>query len=101
MVHDQTGLVTVVDEAPGGLEFPIDRGMTTLAILPNSVLLHWIGGACDERVEVAVSSEGGMTFIVKSITAPGACDLGGVTRAVLIHLMNPVDTSRTTVRFEP
>ena len=102
VLTDKTGAVirvtTVmrVDPAP-----PIDRGMMTFADEPNAVMAHWIGGACDENVEILVTPDGGTTITVSPNSRPEACDLAGVPRYVMIYFAGPVDVSRTTIRFEP
>ena len=102
VLTDQTGTVTRVttlegmDPAP-----PIPRGMMTFAERPNSVLAHWIGGPCDQSVAIGVTPDGGVTITVTTTVKDGPCDLVAVQRYTIIEFAGPVDTSRTTIRFEP
>ena len=102
VLTDKTGSVVrvttvqAVNPAP-----PIERGMMTFADRPNSVMVHWLGGACDASPAILVTPDGGVTITVTTATRPGVCDAVAVPRYVIIELGGPVDLSRTTVRFEP
>ena len=102
VLTDKTGTVTRVttvqgiDPAP-----PIDRGMMTFADRPNSVLAHWIGGACDENLAILVTPDGGTTITVTPGSPAQVCDMVGIQRYVMIEFANPVDVMQTTIKFEP
>ena len=100
ILADTTGMVIKVDVV-NDVAPPLDKGMMTSPADPNAVVVHWVGGACDERIQIDVLPEGGTTIQVATTTQPGPCELIGLSRAVRIEFAAPVDLSRTSVRFTP
>ena len=100
VLTDTTGTVIGLEEAPPGFQPRLDVGMATIAQNPNAVVIRWIGGSCDERVSITEEGSPSVTFVVTTTSAV-ACDLGGVPRALLLHLSKPADMRLLAVRFEP
>jgi hypothetical protein len=100
-VSDATGTVVSADQAPAGFLPVVDEGFSTVIENPNAIVVHWIGGACDASVAMSVRDTGTITVHVATTRKPGACDLLGVSRAVLMQFSHPIDASRTSVGFDP
>ena len=101
VVTDETGLVGAVEVVRIDPPPVLPRGFVTIAERPNAVAVHWVGGACEASVAITVSGSDQLTFAVAITSGPGACDAIGIQRAVRIDLGRPVDTSKTTVTFDP
>ena len=101
VVTDETGLVGAVEVVRIDPPQVLARGFVTIAGRPNAVAVHWVGGACEASVAITVSGSDQLTFAVATTSGPGTCDAIGIQRAVRIDLGRPVDTSKTTVTFDP
>jgi hypothetical protein len=101
VVTDETGLVLNVGEASLDAPAPLPRGLMTLNGEPDTVIVHWVGGACDEGVAMTVSGSDDLTIAVAITSSPEACDAVGVPRAVFIKIVRAFDMSRTSVTFDP
>ena len=65
----------------------------------NVVIVPWTGGACDERTDIGISTNG--TDLVVEIAAkasPGACDAIGVGHAIRITGRAPIPAATVTIR---
>ena len=96
VLNDQTGLVVSVDEVPP-VEAPVvDDFMRHDPAMPNAVMIQWLGGACDARVEITVSGSPYQTILVEPKRQAGICDAGGISRAILITFSRPIDQQQAT-----
>jgi hypothetical protein len=101
VLTDETGLVVDADAAPiGGPQPANSEGMRLPDGIPNAIIAHWIGGACDESVAIRATGSTGVTFSVKTTRKPGGCDGIGVPRQVLIHLAPNIDPRQASVRID-
>jgi hypothetical protein len=102
-VVDSTGLVSDVAVRDAEVLPPFDGrgGLSSPPGRPNELLVQWVGGACDERVEIAVSRGGEGRLHLELQTAPASqdCDAIGVGRAVWLVLLGPVDPSEANLDF--
>jgi hypothetical protein len=57
-----------------------------LADRPKAVVVGWTGGQCDSRFDLELSTGAGgrPTFTLKLLARPGACDLIGVPRRLIL-----------------
>ena len=94
VLDDRTGLV-----AGMALSTPtIEDGVTNPAGDERSLLVSWLGGACDHRVWMLFErADSGFRLAMRTERATG-CILMGIGRAVLLPLRWPVDAA--TVRFQ-
>jgi hypothetical protein len=99
VLTDETGLVLNVGEAAVN-EPTLPEGMLTLQGKPDTVVLHWVGGACDQGVAIRVSGSDSLTIAVAITSSPDACDAIGVPRGVFIKIIRPFDMSRTSFTIE-
>ena len=97
LLTDHAGAVTEIDQAPPGVQPIADAGFMAVPDMPNALVIHWIGGACDEKVDIDVKESGGLTFTLSTAVRPVACDAVAIPRAVLVKLTRPLDPSRTTL----
>ncbi len=53
---------------------------------PNALVVGWVGGTCDARVDLDLSlgGDGRPTFTLKRLDRPGGCDLVGVPRRLIL-----------------
>jgi hypothetical protein len=100
LVNDQTGLVTRVAAAQPGPAPVMDDFMSHDPRTPNIVVIQWLGGGCDERVEITVEGPDNLEFVIAPKAPAGACDGVGVPRAVFIELSVPIDSSRSGFRMD-
>jgi hypothetical protein len=100
-VSDASGTVVGTGQAPDGHRPLVGGGFSTVPEDPNAIVVHWIGGACDASVAMSVRDTGTITVHVVTTRRPGACDLLGISRALLIQFSHPIDASRTSVDFDP
>jgi len=96
-VSDLTGRVDSVEIDPPGVaafgEVANPPGQANVVIVP------WTGGACDERTDIGISTNG--TDLVVEIAAkasPGACDAIGVGHAIRITGRAPIPAATVTIR---
>ena len=75
--------------------------MMTFGDRPNSVMAHWIGGACEASPRIDVTPDGGVTIRVTTGRKAEPCDGVAVPRYVMIEFSAPPDMSRTSIAFEP
>ena len=102
VLTDYSATIASVDEGPRDLAFLDDEGFLPVPEDPNAVVLHWLGGGCDESVAIEVRDTGRLSFAVTTTVRQGLnCDAIGIQRAVLVQLSRPVDPSRLDVRFTP
>ncbi len=101
VLRDETGQVVSVAVAPPIANVVGDVGMATIQGNVNAVILHWLGGSCDERVSITASGSGQITFTLSTAERAGACDAVGHPRGVMVQLAHPVDMSRTSFTIEP
>ena len=101
VVVDEAGLVELVAPVRSNPPPVIPRGMSTMEASPNAVFVFWTGAECEERATITVSGSDHLTIAVAITSNPDFCGVSGIRREVLIQLTRPVDTSRTTVTFEP
>ena len=100
VLHDETGQVAALGEAPANAIPVLDNGLLTLRDNPNALVIHWTGGVCDTGALITATGSDQLTFTLKITTRPGECILIGVSRSVLVLLTHPVDMSRTSFRFQ-
>jgi hypothetical protein len=98
ILTDRTAAVVALAEAPEGFRLLTDEGFATVPGNPSALVLHWVGGACDDSV--AITAEGpGLTFVVETTVRPVACEGVGILRAVVIEFAGPVDPARTSIEL--
>jgi hypothetical protein len=87
-IADVTESVIGVEIGPPNV--PSGEGATAfvapVAGRPNAVVVGWTGGECDSRFDLELSHGAGgrQTFTLKVLTGPGACDLIGVPRRLIL-----------------
>ncbi len=99
VLDDQLGRVVKADINATDPNPPLDEFMRTFDALPKLVMVQWVGSGCDSGVLITVGPPD-VTIRVASTRTTGACDPVVVHRAVLIEFSEPLDRSRTAVRFE-
>jgi endonuclease/exonuclease/phosphatase (EEP) superfamily protein YafD len=92
-IEDRTGLLTAVEPTLlGDSMTPVRRHPDR----PNTLVVSWVGGVCDERVQVAVVPVGPAVHVaVKS--HPNCALLAGVERSLALEFQLPLDPSLMTV----
>ena len=63
----------------------------------NAVFLVWLGGMCDEQVDVEYTG-GDRTFTVSTTAGQGGCRLAGIVRSVIVTFGAPIDASTFEVQ---
>lgn len=98
-VVDETGTVKLAE--PAGDRFPAIEGFGGAGSVDGDatrILVGWIGGACDQRVEVRFVRDGaGFRATITTQVAPGGCDAMGIDRAVILDLANGLEVDPATV----
>jgi hypothetical protein len=97
VLTDHVGAVVSIGEAPEGLQPAAAEGFMTVPGRPTALVLHWVGGACDSRVDVDVQGTDALEFTLKVTARPGPCEAMGVLRAVEVTLAGTLDPSRTSL----
>ena len=103
---DQAGVTT-------GLEFvpriaPVEglaRGavrVEPVAGRPNVVALTWVGGACDELVDMELRGGGSIEITLTTVTkGGGGCGLVDIPRTVVVVFEQSVDPGDVAFEVEP
>ena len=95
-VSDLTGRVDNVEIDPPGLA--ASGGVANPPGQANVVIVPWTGGACDERTDIRITTNG--TDLVVAIAAKasaGACDDVGVLHAIRITGHAPIPAATVTI----
>jgi hypothetical protein len=94
---DATGTVTAVIVA---VDVPIvGDGPTAVAGDANSVVVTWMGGMCDRRVDLRLEErDGGLRLSGTTQADFGGCRLAGISRSLVIRFLLPVDVERFVVQ---
>ncbi len=87
-IVDRTALVNAVDLGVGGA---VEDGVAAVPGRPSSLEVSWLGGMCDERVDIAIVSFGPIIKVAVRTERAGGCLLAGITRSVILHLDHPID----------
>lgn len=95
LVVDVSGGITGV--APGASTTPMAEGPVSIVAGrdPDSLVVGWVGGACDEWTQVEVDAAVG-TVRVRTLETPGGCDAIGIDRRLEIRFAGPVRASAFT-----
>ena len=83
---DSTGLVTGLREALLG---PNDSGLPGVTARPGdpkTLVVTWIGGACDDRVTMNLHGPQSALQLSIETSSPGGCRLVGIGRSVALDL---------------
>jgi hypothetical protein len=104
-VRDVSGLVRAVsaDDAGVPIEFVGRGGVANPPGRPDALAVGWTGGACDQRVDLAVSrgAEGRLHLELGTDVAPGACIDIGIPRSLVLVLAQPVPADEAILDFLP
>lgn len=100
-LFDHAGTITRLELAVDGPLRPPAVGDDTFAIgvpgRPNAVFVAWLGGMCDEQVQIEYTGSDA-TFTVTTTRQQGGCRLAGISRSVIVVFATPVDVSRFVVQ---
>jgi hypothetical protein len=88
VLSDPDGLVLTVE--PGPLEPAPGGGPEVDRIDADTAVVRWLGGACDTRVRLRISSHDGDLGIGLQTDDGGSCVALGVLRAVSITFREPI-----------
>jgi hypothetical protein len=80
---------------PGGSES--DDFAVAVPGRSNAVFLVWLGGRCDEQVDIEYTG-GDRTFTLTTQHGQGGCRLIGVIRSVIVVFGSPVDAATFKVQ---
>ena len=74
---------------------PSDTFVAHLAGRPTALVVGWLGGTCDARADLDLSlgGDGRPTFTLKRLDRPGACDLAGVPRRLILTFVAAVNAA--------
>lgn len=94
---DKSGVIqSVAAEVPAATES--DSAITNPPEEPDVLLVTWIGGTCDHRVEF-VFDGGADAYTLSGVTErDSGCTLSGIARSIRIQLSTPVPAD--TVEFQ-
>lgn len=97
-LYDATGLVTAIDPAQVDSSQFRDAGVLVDPADPNAFILTWLGGMCDNDVELALASSGPSYDVRVAIHVKfGSCPGAGVFRAVRIATSKPLPIEAMTI----
>jgi endonuclease/exonuclease/phosphatase (EEP) superfamily protein YafD len=88
VVTDRTGLIRSIELQPGNAP---EDGISVMPARPSSLVVSWLGGMCDERVDVAFGTFGPSARVAVSTKRAGGCLLAGIGRSVILNLDRPID----------
>lgn len=93
--------VLVLDSSLGITAQPLEMGRNftgngdveiTQGSTPDSVVVGWVGGACDELTQIEVDAAR-TTITLGTVKLPGGCDAIGIDRAVQLVFRDPTDAA--------
>jgi hypothetical protein len=98
---DNSGTITALEAPilqpgppPGG---PLDNFAVAVPGRPNRVFVVWLGGLCDERVDIEYTG-GDTTFTITTLSAQGGCRLAGIRRSVIVTFASPISAETLIVQ---
>jgi hypothetical protein len=97
-VVDTTGLVLAVATAD---DIGAPEGVSTVSDQPDAIAVAWLGGACDDRVDIAFEGAVGAIALTVQTARSGTCRLIGIERVIVLHLTEAIDPSSVSLTVLP
>ncbi len=76
------------------------EGVSQVLGRDDAVYLQWIGGMCDRGAEVVVDRAGaGLLVTISTQRDFGGCRMAGISRTLMLELVEPVDASTVALKL--
>jgi hypothetical protein len=97
-----TSLELLQGEVPGDPEPPDGTSVDPIPGRANAVALTWIGGACDESVDLEIRDAAPVVVTLTPTTrGGGGCGLVAMTRTVVIGFVPVIDIALVEFEVQP